>query len=109
VPACPPCPLPPGLRTHINLLWSWKGDARKPIALPSAVVEVYLSNPSVTGPHGMDCEDCGFPVPVTGFYAAPTLHHFPCCPLCGGITGWHAYDIKHKSPSYQDLKPYSQR
>jgi hypothetical protein len=104
-----PCPLPPRLRRHLDILWGWKRDESKPIALPPAVVACYLNNPRVTGAHGMDCEDCGYPVPVTGFHAELTTHHFPHCPLCGGITGWHAWDIKHGSPGYQNLKPYSQR
>jgi hypothetical protein len=102
------CPVPPGLERHLGILRGWIGQEDRPIALPPAVVEVYLAGTPATTPHE-DCEDCGYPCPVTGFFAAPTTVHFPLCPLCQGVTGWHAWDIKHGSPGYQGLTPYGER
>jgi hypothetical protein len=109
-----PCPVPPGLRDHINILWGWKRDESKPISLPAPIVEAYLSGDAHqqlnTRPH-LDCERCASPIPVL-FFFVPGKQHCPFeqCPVCGCHTlGWHAYDIAQGNPGYQNLKPYSQR
>jgi hypothetical protein len=103
-----PCPVPPGLRKTLDILFGWIDCPERPVALPPAMVEVYLAGTPATMPHH-DCEDCGYPVPVTGFFAASSIYHFPLCPLCKGVTGWHAWDIKHDSPGYRGLTPYGER
>jgi hypothetical protein len=103
------CPVPQGLTRHLDILRGWIAEEDRPIALPPSVVDIYLTQPRATGPWGHDCEDCGYPVPVTGFFEAPTVRHFPRCPLCEGVTGWHGADIKHRSPGYQYLTPYGER
>jgi hypothetical protein len=103
-----PCPVPAGLGKTLDILFDWVDCPDRPVALPSAVVEVYLKGGRATMPH-VDCEDCHYPLPTTGFFAAPTIYHFPRCPLCQGVTGWRAWDIKHGSRGYQSLKPYGER
>jgi hypothetical protein len=103
-----PCPVPQGLTRHLDILRGWIAQEDRPIALPPSVVDIYLTQPRATEPWGHDCEDCGYPIPVTGFFEAPTVRHFPRCPCCEGVTGWHAWDIKHKSPGYQYLTPYGE-
>ncbi len=89
----------PNLRGAVRIshaMWDSfeKGSARA-VALPPVVVEFYLKNPNVYGTD--DCADCGLLLPYGYFYE---------CPLCGGVTGWEAYKIKHKTRGYEDLTPY---
>ena len=65
-----------------------------PIALALAVVNGYLSDPRTYPCH--DGEDWGDPIPVTNCCdpdPEPIVGHVPRCPLGGGVTGWHAWDI----------------
>ncbi len=89
-------PIPQGLARILSAMWSsvGKGSART-VALPPAVVEIYLKNPDVYRTD--DCADCGLFLPRGHFYD---------CPLCGGVTGQEAYKIKHKKPGYEYLTPY---
>lgn len=113
-----PCPLPFGLKRHIDTLWSWVRDDSRPPALPASLVAAYLLYPRLPDaamPH-LDCEDCGSPVPMVNFYGLektpqePQVQLFPRCPVCDGPwIGYHAYAIKHKEPGYGTLTPYSQR
>ncbi len=90
-------PIPRGLARILTAMWSSveEGSART-VALPPVVVETYLNNPDISGTD--DCADCGLLLPNGYFYD---------CPLCGGVTGWDAYKIKHKTPGYEDLTPYA--
>ena len=90
-------PIPQGLARILTSMWSSvaKGSARA-VALPPVVVETYLTNPDAYGTD--DCADCGLLLPNGYFYD---------CPLCGGVTGWDAYKIKHKKPGYENERPYS--
>ncbi len=88
-------PIPRGLARTLNDMWNSvdRGSART-VALSPIVVGIYLKNP-VYGTD--DCADCGLLLPYGYFYE---------CPLCGGVTGWEAYKIKHKKPGYEHLTPY---
>jgi len=90
-------PIPQGLARILTAMWSWveEGSARA-VALPPAVVETYLNKANIYGTD--DCADCGLLLPSCSFYE---------CPLCGGVTGQNAYKIKHKTPGYEYIKPYT--
>ena len=65
-----------------------------PDHLPTALVEVYLTDPEAAPMH--DCEECGLTVPVhVGRHCGPEGEasevYFPSCPHCGGRTGPYAY------------------
>ena len=89
-------PIPQGLADIFFKMWrAFREGSARQVALPPAVVEVYLQNPNVYGTD--DCADCGLLLPRGYFFD---------CPLCGGVTGSMAYDIKQKTPGYQYLTPY---
>jgi hypothetical protein len=106
-----PCAvLPPGLIDHLNILWSWKWDETKPVALPPEVVEVYLQGDRLNCRPHVDCERCGYILPISFFFMQDKqVCHFERCPLDNGFVGWHAYDIKHQANGWHNLVPYSQR
>ena len=91
------CPVPRGLKAHLQMIFGWIGREDRAIALPPAVVEVYLTSSPATHPNE-DCEDCGLLLPSTGYYDRPTEHPFPDCPRCGGWVHWQAWDTKHGTP-----------
>ncbi len=89
-------PIPKGLARTLHEMWSsFRKDSARAVALPPAVVEIYLENPDAYGTDA--CADCGLLLPKGHFYD---------CPLCGGVTGQEAYKIKHKKPGYEYLTPY---
>lgn len=81
-----------GLRALLAMLDTDPRDL--PEALPTELVEVYLSDDEAEPLH--DCEACGLPVPVhagrrCGHEASVDREYFPNCPHCGGRTGRHAF------------------
>ena len=89
-------PIPQGLADTLFQMWrAFRDGSARTIGLPPAVVEIYLKHPDADGTD--DCADCGLFLPRGYFYK---------CPLCGGVTGSMAYDIKHKTPGYEHLTPY---
>ena len=71
-----------------------RSESPCPVAMPAALVEVYLADPDAEPLD--DCADCGLAVPVrvgrrAGHEVVGERPYFPACPCCGGRTGPHAY------------------
>jgi hypothetical protein len=81
-----------GLRMWLQAI-AWRG-AKLPQSIPVELIDVYLHDSEAVPLH--DCEECGLAVPVRpnrlrGCDADPERTYFPCCPSCGGRTGWYLY------------------
>lgn len=68
-----------------------------PLALPEAIGQVLIDNPSVSLMFGAtDCEDCGLRHPSRMSHGArPALYPLQLCALCGGRVAFNGHLLKH--------------
>lgn len=76
-----------------------------PQAMPGPLCQAIIDFPDLcwTG-----CEDCRARVPFERVIVQGVKPRviFEACPLCGGRTGWNAYELKHKVPSLSGFTMY---
>lgn len=95
-----------------------------PAELPPNACELFKMNEAEWGNfnagYSENCEDCGYPAPTLhvapkrdnetkGAIETKVIRLWESCIICGGVTGWRAYQIKHKHQGYAHLTPYGER